>query len=390
MTKYLGLLFFCGLSIAGLAQSKEDLVNRKTKIEKEILLSNELLSKNVVTRQRNIDRLGILNNKIVKRQELISIQKEEIENISKEIERSKDIIVSLEKDLLREKKFYADLIRSSYKTKETYQNTVYLLASKNINQFYSRLQHLRTLRKVRSDKILLIKSIEEVMSDKIALLEIDKEKKIDIVNELLAEESILTSEVMERNRMISSLKGEERQIKNELKKKEKLREEIEKQIQIIINAEIKKNRYASLTPEQKLISDDFEKNKGRLPWPTSQGIITEKFGLNPHPVLKGVKVQNNGIDITSVKGSKVRSVFGGEVTRIASIKGAKYTVIIRHGEYFTVYHNLETVSVSTGDKIAVKSEIGLASSIEDGSNATLHFEIWKGLDKLNPIDWISD
>jgi len=145
-----------------------------------------------------------------------------------------------------------------------------------------------------------------------------------------------------------------------------------------------------MTPEQKLVSGQFEQNKHRLPWPVERGVITDRFGIHEHAVLKNIQVQNNGIDISTAKGAIARSVFAGEVSRVFMVSGGNVAVIIRHGKYLTVYSNLVNVLVKSGDKVSLKQTIGtIGTDADDDSKTVLKFQIWRESEKMNPEDWIA-
>jgi murein hydrolase activator len=189
------------------------------------------------------------------------------------------------------------------------------------------------------------------------------------------------------------LKRKESQLREELKEKERIAKELESRIREIIEEEARRtnsaNRFAVLTPEQELVGNDFKKNRGKLPWPVEKGIITGGFGRHEIPGLRGSSVQNNGIDITSSPGTEVRAVFEGEVTKVFAILGANYTVLIRHGEFLSVYQNLVNVRVKTGDKVLTKERLGEAYTDASEQVASIHFEVWQERNILNPEEWIS-
>jgi len=145
-----------------------------------------------------------------------------------------------------------------------------------------------------------------------------------------------------------------------------------------------------MTPEEILVSANFEQNRRRLPWPVERGVITDHFGVHQHPVLKNIQVKNNGVDISTVQGAKARSVFGGEVSRVFVVSGGNYAVIIRHGKFLTVYSNLVDVLVKSGDKVSIKQTIGtIGTDNEDDNKTVLKFQIWKENVKMNPEEWIA-
>ena len=187
--------------------------------------------------------------------------------------------------------------------------------------------------------------------------------------------------------------GQEKELKNKIAENQKIARKLEKEIAAIIKASASKGRsrnmYDQLTPEEKLISDNFQGNKGKLPWPTERGVVTGRFGKHQHAVLKQVTVQNDGIDISTVQGAEARALFDGVVSKVVAILGANYTVIIRHGNFLTVYQNLINVRVKPGDEIRVKQILGTIFTEEDTNSTLLHIEIWKELNKQNPEDWLS-
>ena len=172
--------------------------------------------------------------------------------------------------------------------------------------------------------------------------------------------------------------------------------QLENQIRKIIEEEIKKerilaekrNKDVSLTPEAIALSKEFNNNKGKLPWPLSKGIIVQKYGKQKHPIFKGVETFNNGVDILTDKNAAVRTVFDGTVSRIFFIKGQGKAILINHGEYFSVYSGLKSVSVKAGDKLLAKENIGTVLTREIDNKTELHFEIWKGYDKNDPSKWL--
>lgn len=194
----------------------------------------------------------------------------------------------------------------------------------------------------------------------------------------------------ETNTIVNGLKKRESDLLAELKRKKEISKRLEKEIKELIAREAKKNRFESLDQSEKVISMDFEKNKGKLPWPTQQGVITGKFGEHADPVIKDIIVRNNGIDITTLKESKVRAVFNGMVSKIFTIKGANSTVIIQHGNYFTVYHNIINVSVKVGEKVSMKDTIGEVYTDYKKGVSILHFELYKEFVKQNPELWLSN
>jgi septal ring factor EnvC (AmiA/AmiB activator) len=205
---------------------------------------------------------------------------------------------------------------------------------------------------------------------------------------------ILNQEKSTQSSELQELQKQKSSLQKTLQQQRRVEQQLEREIQAIIEEEASKNREAggsgfALTPEQKLIGDNFEQNKRRLPWPLERGVIVEHFGVHQHPVLTNVQVQNNGINIATDVGAEVRAVFNGEVSRVFGISGGNTAVIIRHGTYLSVYSNLREVVVKKGDKVSTKQAIGTVyTDTKDGNKSILKFQIWKESTKLNPEDWI--
>ena len=214
-----------------------------------------------------------------------------------------------------------------------------------------------------------------------------------LLGEKQRERDNLQNERAEKTRIVDQLKRQETRLIREIREKEELAVKIEKEIEAIIAEERRKASLARgnrrLTPEEQLISDNFMGNRGKLPWPTERGIVTNKYGKHAHPVLPGITINNNGVDITTVEGADVRCLYEGEVTRVIPVLGANYAVIVRHGDYLTVYGNIINVSVKKGDSVETKQKIGKVYTDEETNDTILHIEIWKELEKQNPEIWMS-
>ena len=363
-------------SVAYLQTTKrEELVRQKEKIEKEIELTNRLLKDTRNRRSHTIQELRLLNAKIRKRNALLRELADEVDALEDEVQGKTKKLQSLKSDLERARKEYAELIYLAFKNKNANLDFMYLLAADNFNQFYSRYKYLLQYKEYRLKSIQMIVQLKKLIEVEIVELNIRKTEKVNRVNRILAEKALLLQDEGDIEETVQELKQKEKELKDDLDKKKKLKRKIEKEIENIIKKEAKRKSYTNLTPAEKIISDEFSKNMGRLPWPTEQGIITDKFGEHAHPVIRNLKVRNHGIDITTVPESTARAVFKGEVTKVFSIKGANSTVILRHGNFYTVYHNLEEVYVKAGDRIDVKGAIGSVYTDNKKEECILHFEV---------------
>ena len=371
-------------------KNRNTYITEQKKIRDEIKKANLLLKKAGEKRSYSLNQLKLIDHKVRQREELISLLNEEVKNFDREIELNENKKQNLEADLVKEKKAYAEIIYKSYLNYNDYQILMFFLASDNINQMYTRYKYMEQYTSMRKKRILLIDALTKEIDITIEELENLRKEKIDAINNVFHERNELNKEKGKRKRNIASLKNEEKKLKDEIKRNEQLQKELAKKIEEIIKNEQKKSGNIKLTPQEKLISGNFEKNKGRLPWPTVHGIITAKFGEQWHPVVKKIKTQNIGIDISTNENSIARSVYNGKVIGIYRITGANYTVIVKHGEYYSVYHNLKSVHVKQGNEIGIKDTIGEVFTNGNTNSTVLHFEILKGKDYLNPEDWLSN
>jgi septal ring factor EnvC (AmiA/AmiB activator) len=384
------IFLFSSIKVWDQTSKKGELIKEKTKIEAEIELVNKLLEDTRSKKENTVNEFKLLNRKISNRSLMIRKLNNELVLINDEIKENEKTLDLYRKDLIKAKSEYSNLIYYAFKSSNHNLNFMYLLASKNINQFYLRLKYLQQYKDYRVKQINLINRLNVVIEEKIVDLNEIKKEKVNLINRKLIERANLKGEIEEADRIIYVLKGKETELESDLEKKKRIAAKLDKEIESIIKEESRKNRFASLTPEDRIISDDFAKNKGVLPWPTKQGVITEFFGENEYADMKNLKVRNNGIDITTVGNSYIRAIFKGEVSAIFVIKGTNSTVLIRHGNYFTVYHNLVNVRVKVGDKIETKEIIGNVYQDKNTGESIVHFEIWKETDLMNPVEWLSN
>jgi septal ring factor EnvC (AmiA/AmiB activator) len=268
-----------------------------------------------------------------------------------------------------------------------------------------RLYFLKQYVGFRQTQVDEINDLQEKKKRNIAKEEQEKRLKIKLLSQEIAQKKILLNDRIEQAKAVKALKRKEGQVMSKIKKKKSELQKLEKQIQKIIKDELKRQRNAArkknsstqnsniseyeLTPEGVALAQNFSDNKGNLPWPVKRGIITQNFGLNMVPGTSGVSIKNPGVDIGTPKGSKVRSVFNGEVSTVVRIPGANRVVLIRHGNYFTVYSNLEDVYVKMGDEVDILDEIGSVASDAETGESTLHFELWKNTTNQDPKPWLN-
>ncbi|MFW5757057.1 MAG: murein hydrolase activator EnvC family protein [Bacteroidota bacterium] len=379
-------------------QTREDLESEKRQIEREILLTNQMIRENQETADVTLDQLTLINKSIENRESLINKLSEQINQINSQINKTIAEIQKLEEELEALKDSYARLILYAHKNRSSYQRIMFIFASRDFNQAYLRLKYFQKLaqhRRIQAEKIELAKQkLAKTKSE----LEIQKQQQQNLLEEERLEMKELTQEKETQKQKIKQLRQKENQLKQQLKNQQQTARELQREIERIIEEERRRvaekakeegKESIGLSPEDQLLSDEFAENKGKLPWPVERGIITGFFGEQPHPVLPGIKIPNNGIDISTTRNSDARAIFSGTVTRITSIAGFNYVVIIRHGNFLSVYANLSEIYVETGQKISTKQQIGRIATDDQDAKTFIHLEIWEGNNKLDPAKWIA-
>lgn len=398
-------LLFCLLMLSSSPsiaqkQNKKELENKKKQLQKEIENTNQLLNETKKNKKLSLNQLVILNKKISAREELIATINKEIAILNKNIEENNASINKLQKDLEKLKAEYAKMIYYAYKNQDAYSRLMFVFAAKDFQQAYMRLKYLQQYSDYRKKQAELITSTQKNLNEKVKELETKKADKRDLLSNEVEEKKNLTSEKSEKEQVFSKLQQEETKLKKDLEKKKQDAQKLQQAIQRIIEQELEKAQKQAvadnkpkpqklvLTPEAQLVSNNFASNKAKLPWPVAKGVICEKFGVHPHPLMPNIEINNNGVDICTNTGSIARAVFDGEVKGVVNMPGAGQFILVRHGEFITVYSNLKEVYVNVGDKLTTKQNIGSILYDSDDAKTVLHFEIWKGQTKLNPEDWL--
>ncbi len=373
-------------------QKKSELRNLQLKAKEELEYTNKILEETRERKIASLDELNILEYRIVIRRNNIQRLNREIVNIEKNIEANKDLITSLENDLERVKNDYAKIILNTYKKREKNILLMFLLASESFNQAYKRIKYVQNYSNYKRQQAKLIAAFKKIIDQKIKKLNEDRAEKKKLLKEKAIERSNILRERSEKELLVKELKKREEELLMEIEEKKKTAEKIKKELERFIESERrgKGSLYSRLTPEEILISDDFERNRGKLPWPTKYGIVTGKYGKHAHPVLPNIMQINDGIDISTVRNAQVRAIFNGEVSRVFSIPGENYTVIIKHGNFFSLYHNLINIKVASGNIVNTKEIIGSVFTDERTNQTILHFQIWKELNKNDPVMWLSN
>lgn len=386
-------------SVALQAQSKQDLQAKKKKLQEEINYTNKLLSETEKTKKTSLNQLRQLNRQISTREELIQTMEREIALVDDSISILNLSIDTLESDLNQLKDEYARMLQFAYKNRSSYNKLMFLLSSENFYQAFKRFKYYQQYAEYRLSQAEKIRDRQRELDTEIALLQAIRKSKEGLLKAKLREKNELASEKSKKENVVNTLKGKEKKLKKDLDQKRKAAVQISKEIEKIIAEEIRKAREEAkkagksekgfpMTPEARELSNSFAENKGKLPWPVLEGVITAQFGEHPHPTLKGVKLQNNGIEISTKKGNMGRSIYRGKVSRVIIIPREGKVVMVSHGDYFTVYFYFKEVFVSAGDMIDVKQNLGVLMTDQDENASVLHLEIWQVTNKLDPEKWI--
>jgi len=384
-------------------QDRAKLEQDKKKVEEEIEYTNRLLEQTRQTRQNSLNEVVILNKKIGKREELISTINNEVQLVEYQMTQAQDSINLLEKDLKALKDEYAKMIYYAYKNKNLYDRLIFIFASEDFNQAYQRLKYFQQYNEYRKQQALLIQIKQKRLEIKMEDLASIRDRKNTLLTGEEQQRQQLTREREEKNKSVKTLSKKEKELQKTLKEKEAAARKLQQAIQDIIAEEIRlanerANKYGApiqktglfaLTPEEKILSDNFQNNRGSLPWPLEQGIISSTFGEHPHPVLKNVTTRNNGVDMLTEEGAEARAIFSGVVTRVMNVPNNNNVVIIRHGEFLSVYSNLDQVYVKIGEKVTTKQKIGKIFTNKLDSKTELHFEVWQSKTLLNPEEWLA-
>lgn len=403
------LLFSLALCLQAQGQDRNALEKQRKKLESDIKRNKELLSKVGEDKKNSLTQLELLLSQINTRQKIITNINKELSVINAQIGENNAIIVALEKDLELLKKEYAEMLYYAYKHNSKYSEVAFIFSAKTLSQAYNRMRYLQRLAEFRLRQAEMIKETQDALSGKLA--ELNEKKKIQ--QELLAEQTTqkqtLDKERTQTNALVGDLQKKERKLANEIKNYEEQSLALSNKINALIAAEIaaakaaeaerkrkeaealKKNPNATISPAPAIdakLSASFGQNKGKLPWPVDNGVITKSFGLQRHPVYDKIETNNKGIDIKTNANSPVKAVFDGVVANVLYMPGFNQVVLVKHGDYYTVYSKLETVTVKAGDAITAKQVIGTVHTDDASSVSELHFELWQGTNNLNPALWI--
>ncbi|MDC1370701.1 peptidoglycan DD-metalloendopeptidase family protein [Flavobacteriales bacterium] len=384
------------MGVTSFSQSKTDKLKAKEKqLKKQLEQTQELLSATQKSQNSTLSELRIINKQIAFKEELLINMGNQIKETTYQIKSNKKEVESLNQSILRLKKEFREMVRFAYKNRKREYSVIYLFSSEDYNQAYRRLKYIEQYSENRKLKAVEVKNMQVKLRKENEILLTNIESKKEMIASY-DEEKKKFQEVKDKQQIVlNKILSNKEVLQAKLKKQEAeqeriaqaIRAEIEKQM-----AKSRKNNSFALSPEAKLASNSFEKNRGKLPWPVSRGTITKRYGKQRHSEISTAYIQNNGIDISTLKGSNVRAVFEGKVTSVFTIPGSGQTVIISHGAYRTVYSNLKSVKVEVGQSVKTKQEIGVLLPDPSGTISESHFEIWKisgsDMSTQNPAIWL--
>jgi len=393
------LLLFISLSLGLKAQNYQErqkqLEAQKISIKKEIQQINNLINDSRKKSRGLADELEDIQLKISVRDRLIRINNSQVNNLNNIISNQNERIADLEVDLKKLKDEYSKIVYSSYKKRSSEMKLMFLFASDNINQAFRRFQYFKQYSKYRKEQANKIVSLQEEISNNIDSLDKRKIEKQNVVKENQSVRQTLNQDRIQQNNLYNNLLKDQKNYAVEIQEKEKQARLIDNEIQKLIRlaiAESNNNNNSSnfaLTPEGRLISSNFQSNKGRLPWPVREGVITRRFGTQPHPVVRTTTINSNGISIATSANSIAYSVFEGEVLSVYGFSGGNPGVLIRHGKYISNYQNLSSIFVKKGDKVMANDEIGIIFTNESTGKTVLKFNIFNELKPENPTIWLA-
>ena len=402
MNKGFYILIFIALGFGQLkaqqtSKQQKELEAQRIRLKKEIKQINTILFKNSKTRKNALTEVEDLQVKLNVRSELIRVTNQQANLLTSKIRINEKNISVQRKELEDLKSEYANLIRKSYESKSLQNRLMFLFSSENFLQAYKRLQYLKQYARYRrrqgkaiSEKTKLLQELNQMLSN-------EKADKILLIEENRIFQKEIEKEKKEQNSLIKNLERRQKKLASQISKKEKQQRAIDREINRLIREAIaasnsragkKGKKTFQLTPEAKLLADNFISNKGRLPWPLEKGIVVQGFGRQRHPVVKTTIIQSNGVVIATEPLAQVRAVFEGEVMSVIVIKGSNPSVLIRHGNFITLYTNLAKLYVKKGEKVNAKQAIGEVFTNQQTGKTQLQFGIFNNVKALNPKDWV--
>ncbi len=381
------LSLICHLTVA--QKTKSQLQKEKQENLEKISQAEKILSETKGKKQNTLGQLNALNQRIKTQEALIGSIRSEMYLLSDEIDENNTIIESLASDLKKLKTEYAAMVYAAYKASKGHNKLTFIFSAKSFNQFLMRLKYMQQYGEARKKQAEQITKVQAILSDRVTVIQSKVSEKNILLAENLQENRSLEELKKSQSSLVTNLQKQENKLKRDLEERKNAVAKLDKLINDIIKAEIEKARLAekSTTEANTKLASQFADNKTKLPWPVS-GFVSQKFGKQNHPVLKRIIVNSTGINIQTKQNEKVKTVFGGTVRTVAFVPLVGNTIIISHGDYFTVYAGMKDVFVKTGQEVTTGQELGSVLTNKDGVSE-LKFEIRKSAEPLDPQRWLA-
>lgn len=381
------------------SQKQKELEAKRQQLQEEIAQINALLFSNKKKEKSIVSQVQDLNYKVSVRKNLIKVTNDQANLLTREINTNQKEITNLRSQLEILKKDYSAMIVKSYKSRSDQSKVMFLLSSDNFKQAYKRLQYIKQYAIYQQEQGEKIKQKTQELQELNTSLLKQKAEKNKLIEENRIAKNRLEEELKDQNALVVSIRKNLSSYSSQIKKKQQEADRIDREIDRLIREAIaESNKKAgnssttskgyALTAEAKALAANFESNKGKLPWPVEKGVVTVRYGKQPSPIDNSITINSNGVRIATEEGAKVRAVFEGEVTRIVVIKNANPAIIIRHGNYFTIYKNLSRIFVKQGDKVNTKQLIGEVFTNKNNGETILGFGVNKNSSTENPANWI--
>jgi septal ring factor EnvC (AmiA/AmiB activator) len=383
------LMLLCTFGAQAQSKTKSQLQKEKQQSVERIKEVEKILNETAAKKKNTVGELSALNQRILEQQNLVNSIRSEINFLNGEIRENNDIIQVLDDDLNKLKKEYAAMLFAAQKASNSTTRLTFLFSSASFDQLVMRLRYMEQYGETRKLQAELIAQVQAELGQQVKVIETKREEKNQLLRDGETESQNLTSLKKKQSTLVKALEKEEKKLKRDLEDTRKALAVLDRKINDIIKEEMEREALAlrSSKSVSVALSSSFEENKHKLPWPVSTGFISQRFGRQNHPVLKGIILQNDGVNIQTKQNEKVKSIFDGEVRSVAFIPTFGSTVIINHGEYYSVYTGLKEVYVKTGQKVATNQEIGKIISNAEGISE-LRFQIRKQFTPLDPQAWL--
>lgn len=394
------LMLFQTMFVVGQTKEQKDLEARKNALIEQIKQMSQMRMQQTQERKSILTQIEETEQKIQARTKLIRITQQQASLLSKEINNNTKELDALRTELSFQKNEYAKLIKQSYKNKSQQNRLMFLLSSESFLQGYKRIIYMKQYTDYRKKQAQEIQEKTEQIKKINEKLIVQRKNKEEILAENKKEELLLKTEKQQQEALVATIRKKEGDYENQIREKQQQANAIDREIQRLIRESITENNKKSgkkisgsevvfvLTPESRKVAENFEASKGNLIWPVAKGYKSQGFGVYSDPVYPDVKHNNNGVSITTEKGSDARAVFDGEVSAIQAIPGSNKAIQVRHGNYITIYYNLTDVYVSKGDKVKTKQPLGKIFTSGETGKTEMKFFIYKNTTKLNPEYWI--